>query len=427
MSRNARILAAIVLGAAAVVAAGTLPGTLAAAAVAVLVLLLVLVGPPRSEPPARAAEGRDGREDAPQAIEPVRELVSMLDVLNEGVLLLGERQVVLAANQSAARIVGRPRDRMVGVSLMRAARDHELVQLLRESTGQLREITVGDGRIILASATPLEFDAIRTLLTMQDVTALRRAERARQDLVANVSHELRTPIAAALALAETLEAGVDDPEHRERFVQRLTTEIERLRDIVERLLQLSRIESREEEFHIETLAVDELLRDAVERMAPVAERSSAAVVTDLSVEGVEVRADRERVVEVLTNLLDNAIRFSPPGGTVRLAVEPERSMARLCVSDEGPGIMPADRLRVFERFYTGERSRSPEGRGGTGLGLAIARHIVSRLGGEIWVGDGARGATLCFTLPLAGAPPPAAAAAGARAAQRRRRGRRAAE
>jgi signal transduction histidine kinase len=111
------------------------------------------------------------------------------------------------------------------------------------------------------------------------------------------------------------------------------------------------------------------------------------------------------VVEVLTNLIDNAIRFSPAGGSVTIEAERSDAMVRFSVRDQGPGILPSDRLRVFERFYTGEDARTTgAARGGTGLGLAIARHIVSRLGGEIWVSDDTPGATLCFTLPLD--PPP---------------------
>jgi signal transduction histidine kinase len=110
-----------------------------------------------------------------------------------------------------------------------------------------------------------------------------------------------------------------------------------------------------------------------------------------------VLADRERALEVLTNLLDNALRYAPAESTITVVVGPVGHAVRLCVRDQGPGILPADRQRIFERFYTADRARS--GGVGTGLGLSIARHIVSRLGGEIWVADETPGATLCFTLP----------------------------
>jgi signal transduction histidine kinase len=339
---------------------------------------------------------------------PSSEALAILDLLAEGVLLLGEDQTVFAANQAAANILGRPRVAMLGVSLIRAARDHELLQLLREAAGEPRELTVGDGRIVYATAAPVHEGRIRTVLTLQDLTSLRRAERARQDLVANVSHELRTPIAAAFALAETLESGVEDEAQRERFHRQLTGEIDRLAHIVDRLLRLSRIESRSEEFQVEPVEVDSLLTESLQRLLPVAERRSVRL-EGAAATGLVVRADRERVLEVLSNLLDNAIRHSPAGGVVSLDAVMEGNLVRFSVRDRGPGILPQDRLRVFERFYTGDRSRAPDGASGTGLGLAIARHIVSRLGGEIWVAEGSPGATLCFTLPRLDSPAAASA------------------
>src|SRR5690606_10188173 len=125
--------------------------------------------------------------------------------------------------RAASVMLGRPRSAMTGVSLIRAARDHVFLEVLREAAAEPRQVELGEGRVIFATATPVESDDIRTVLTLQDMTALRRAERARQDLIANVSHELRTPIAAALALAETLEAGVDEEDQRARFSQQLTS------------------------------------------------------------------------------------------------------------------------------------------------------------------------------------------------------------
>jgi len=329
---------------------------------------------------------------------PEREqMPALLDLFSEGILLLDAENTVIAANTAAAGILGRPRGRMTGVSLIRAARDHVFLDVLRESAAEPRQVELGEGRVIFATATPVESDEIRTVLTLQDMTALRRAERARQDLIANVSHELRTPIAAALALAETLESGVDEPDQRARFSRQLTSEIERLGRIVDRLLRLSRLESRAEEFHLEPFDVADLLAEAARRIAPVAEQRHVRLEHYVADGTPRASADRERVLEVLSNLVDNAIRHSPEGGQVLLRAERAGDGVEIDVCDEGPGILPQDRLRIFERFYTGDRSR---GDGlGTGLGLAIARHIVSRHGGEIWVAEVGEGATLSFTLP----------------------------
>src|SRR5690606_3094132 len=219
-------------------------------------------------------------------------------------------------------------------------------------------------RVVFATAGRVESGQIRTVLTLQDLTALRRAERARQELVANVSHELRTPIAAALALAETLESGVEDEAQRARFHQQLTAEVERLGRVVDRLLRLARLESRLEEFRMEDRDVPELLEEARRRMEPVAERATVTLeVVPSSDAPLRVHADRERVLEVMTNLLDNAVRHSPAGGRVTLSARRDADLVRVSVADQGPGIMPQDRTRIFERFYTGDRARTD---GGTG-------------------------------------------------------------
>jgi signal transduction histidine kinase len=240
----------------------------------------------------------------------------------------------------------------------------------------------------------------RTLLLVDDVTELMNAQRARSELVANVSHELRTPLAAARALAETLATGVDEAGERERFLARLVEELERLGAIVQRLLWLARLESGAEPFDTETLDTHALLDEAASRIAPVGEQRHVHLEAAADADAGLVLADRERVLEVLSNLLDNAVRFSPEGETVRMNASPDGGFVRFEVSDHGPGILPRDRERVFERFYTGDRSR--ESGAGTGLGLAIARRIVQRLGGRIWVADRTEpGASICFTLPSA--------------------------
>jgi len=373
-----------------------LPDGLDAAAAAVIVTVVGVVLAARVR--GATANARAISPADPASRPPEREqMTALLDLFSEGVLLLDAENTVIAANTAAAALLGRPRGSMTGVSLIRAARDHVFLEVLRESAAEPRQVELGEERVIFATATPVLSDDIRTVLTLQDMTALRRAERARQDLIANVSHELRTPIAAALALAETLESGVDEPDQRARFSRQLTSEIERLGRIVDRLLRLSRLESRAEEFTIETVDVAGLLAEAERRIAPVAEQRRVRIEHYVAEGTPRATADRERVLEVLANLVDNAIRHSPEGGQVMLRAERAGEGVQIDVCDDGPGIMPQDRLRIFERFYTGDRSR---GDGlGTGLGLAIARHIVTRHGGEIWVAEGGEGATLSFTLP----------------------------
>ncbi|MEX2447080.1 MAG: ATP-binding protein [Dehalococcoidia bacterium] len=403
MTRNATLTVLVVTVAA---AALLLPAPVAAAVGAAAVVAASML-PPREQPAPTPAPTTREVTSAPADVRP------LLDGLREGVLLVDAQETVVLVNQAAAQILDRPREAMEGVSLIRATRQHELLQTLREAAGEARDLTLDD-RVVQVAAYRLHDGhdgTVHTVLAIQDLTPLRRAERARVDLVANVSHELRTPIAAARAIAETLEDGVDEPEQRERFHRQLTVEVERLGDIVERLLRLSRLESRSEEFAVEALDPEALVAEAIEHMTPVARRADITFVStsDLA-PGTQVAADRERVIEVLTNLLDNAVRYSPPGIQVTVRLSPgdaeadtggaEPALVRCCVHDQGSGILPADRQRIFERFYTADRARAGAS---TGLGLAIARHIVSRLGGAIWVADATPGATLCFTLPRAGA------------------------
>jgi signal transduction histidine kinase len=392
-----RVAGWLVVAGAVALAVAVLPrGAAAGVAALVVVVAALTLGSPHDATTSQAPRPTPAAPVAPPRPEH-EQITALLDLFSEGVLLLDSENTVIAANTAAAQVLGRPLATMTGVSLIRAARDHVFLDVLRESAAQPREIELGEQRVIFATATPVASDEIRTVLTLQDMTALRRAERARQDLIANVSHELRTPIAAALALAETLESGVDEPDQHARFSRQLTSEIERLGRIVDRLLRLSRLESRAEEFYLETVNIRELLSEAERRIAPVAERRSVEMRCEVDPGTPPARADRERVLEVLANLIDNAIRHSPERGTVRLRASGLEEGVRIDVSDEGPGIAPQDRLRIFERFYTGDRSRG-DGMG-TGLGLAIARHIVSRLGGEMWVSDEVPGATLSFTLP----------------------------
>lgn len=330
-------------------------------------------------------------------------IAPVLDRLVEGVLLLDAEQTVRFANTAAAALFDRPREAMLDISLIRATREAELARVARDADGVPHEITLDAGLILRVTALALPDG--RTVITALDRTAQRRAERARQDLVANISHELRTPITAARALAETLEGGVPDEGQRAHFHRQLAGEIDRMQGIVERLIRLSRIEQGGEPFDLAPVAADGLVREAIKRVDPPAERARVALSGQTPVEAsaMLVLADRERILEVLTNLLDNAIKFSSPGDTVTAGAEPVDGVVRFWVRDEGPGIMPNERLRVFERFYTSDRARAAGQPTGTGLGLSIARQIVTRHGGEIWVADEPRGTTICFTVPVAAA------------------------
>lgn len=403
MTAPRRLALALPLAAIAAAAVLALPrGPAAAAALACALALAALALRPAASaaPPAEAPPPHEAAPDAPPSP------LAPLEALPIGVALLDGGLAVRAANPAFAGIAGQPLEGMIGVSLIRATREYDLTAAARERPAEPREVTLAGGRAARVHAAPIDPPlpgGASLLLAVEDVTALRDARRARSDLVANLSHELRTPIAGARAIAETLRTAAADPAGRERFLGLLTGELERMNGLVQRMLRLAQLESEHDPLELEAVGAASLLEDAAERFGPVAERRGVRIEVGPAEAGA-VRADRARAGEALANLLDNALRHSPQGACVRLAAFADggggAAAVRFEVRDEGPGILPQERGRVFERFYTGDAAR--EAGSHTGLGLAIARRLVRQQGGRIWVADRTPGATLCFTLARAG-------------------------
>ncbi|MCE7937895.1 MAG: hypothetical protein DYG90_04715, partial [Chloroflexi bacterium CFX6] len=244
-----------------------------------------------------------------------------------------------------------------------------------------------------------------TVIALRDDTELERLARARRDLVANVSHDLRTPLTSIGLLADALlTARFDDASRRTAVVAQIRDQLQTLQTLADDMVALNQIESGRALLKLQPEPLADLVRSVADRMAPQIEaagvRLAIAIPDDLL-----VLVDRMHIVRVLTNLMDNALRFSPPGGQVAVGVEPadEPDRVAVSVSDEGPGIAPGDLERVFERFYRADRARTHRN---AGLGLAIARHIVGGHGGRIWAANNpGRGATFRFTVPVATSDP----------------------
>jgi two-component system phosphate regulon sensor histidine kinase PhoR len=326
-------------------------------------------------------------------------LATLIDELSDAILIADADGRVLLANAAARGDAGHD---VVGRRLPEVVRDHEVLVAIRTARdGREATATVERSeprRFMRALARPL--DGGQLLVVLQDLTALRRLETVRSDFVANVSHELRRPISSLKAMAEALEDGaLDDSAVARDFVHRMQQEIDGLAQLTSELLTLTRIESGVDTLTLALQAPADLLADCARRMGPLAARADVALLVEPG-EAPSVRADGERVAQVLANLVHNAVKFTPAGGSVRLSATREDGHVAFSVADTGVGIDRADLERVFERFYKADRSRSG---GGTGLGLAIAKHIVQAHGGSIEArSDGpGRGATFRFTLPLA--------------------------
>ncbi len=332
-------------------------------------------------------------------------LSAVLSQMTDGVAILDEQGRVSMLNPSAERIFGQREAQAMGRSAAEVFRNHQLFDLWRGSaaTGKSNALTVEiglDRTFLQAIATPLgESLSGSTLLLFQDLTRLRRLETVRSDFIANISHELRTPLASLQALSESLQEGaLEDPAAGRRFLEQMQKEIDVINQIIRELLELSTIESGQVPLSLQAVAPVSLWDGAVERLQLQAERNTLHLFNRCP-EGLPlVKADPSRMEQMMINLLHNAIKFTPPGGTIEVSAEARPAEVVFSIRDTGVGISGEDLPQIFERFYKADRSRSG---GGTGLGLAIARHIVELHGGRIWAESAeGKGSTFFFTLPI---------------------------
>ncbi len=229
---------------------------------------------------------------------------------------------------------------------------------------------------------------------------LEKVERMRKDFVINVSHELRTPLASIQGYTETLMDGaLHEPEHNMRFLGIIRHNAERLARLTEDLLTLSRVEQKRQKFEFECYPANALLREAIDLVRPIAEKKHIRLDQEPSPEAAEAWCDSEAVSQILSNLLDNAIKYTPDGGSITVGVRPAGRFVEMFVRDTGAGIPPEDLPRLFERFYRVDKARSRE-LGGTGLGLSIVKHLVAAHNGVTRVESAPnQGSTFFFTLP----------------------------
>lgn len=332
-------------------------------------------------------------------------LSAVLNQMADGVLITDADGRVQLLNPAAERLFQIEQEEALGRSVVEVMRYHQLVELWREAKRGQRQsmmLEIGAQHLFLqVVAIPLKTTLPgSTMLLFQDLTQLRRLETVRRDFISNVSHELRTPLASLKALTETLQEGaLDDPPAARRFLIRMETEIDNLTQLVNELLELSRIESGKVPLSFQRVFPCDLLKPAYDRMTLQAERAGLELILDCPSDLPIVFADPDRISQVLINLVHNAIKFTPPEGKITLSAYRDEEYIVFYVRDTGVGIPKKDLTRIFERFYKADQARAG---GGTGLGLSIARHMIESHGGYIWAeSEEDIGSTFYFTLPIA--------------------------
>jgi two-component system phosphate regulon sensor histidine kinase PhoR len=351
------------------------------------------------------ARSFEGRVEA--ASQERNRLMAAINSSVDAVVALGEDGVVRFANAAAESLVGKGEDGLVGRPLAWAIADRDVIEAVRrareEGLASRHLVKRPNRRILEAFVAPIAGGGEWAfLLVFHDVTELKQLDDVRRDFVANVSHELRTPLSGVKSVIETLQGGaVEDPKTARDFLARAETEVGRLVQLLEELMALSRIESGDLRFTERPLDMRDIVRSVGRRMAPYAERAGVELRVDVDGQAQEVSGDPAALERAVVNLVDNAIKFTPGGGSVDLSSRAEDGSVTIVVADTGAGIDPLDLPRVFERFFKADRARQS---GGTGLGLAIVKHTVEAHGGSIGV-DSQLGAGSVFRLklPLAGA------------------------
>lgn len=335
-------------------------------------------------------------------------LGTVLEGMVEGVIAINERQHVLFANESAGRLLFFSPEEAEGKPLFESVRNHQLQKAATEVLNTLEpqrmevELESTSDRILGVTTTPLPGEPCPGLvIVLFDMTELRRLESLRQEFVANVSHELKTPLSSIKAYTETLIRGAkDDPEISQTFLMRIEEQAERLHELIMDLISLASIESGNQVFDIVDIELRPFVEACLVDQQKVAESKNIEFVVEEVEPSINVKADEEGLHQIIGNLINNAIKYTPEQGRITIRWEYEESnMVLLQVQDTGIGIEEKYQARLFERFFRVDKARSRE-LGGTGLGLSIVKHLVQSFNGTIGViSKVGEGTTFLVRLP----------------------------
>jgi two-component system phosphate regulon sensor histidine kinase PhoR len=331
-------------------------------------------------------------------------LVAILSGLTDGVMMTDSQRIIVLANPAAERLFNFKQTKVTGRPLIEAILDHDVDNVVKKcldtASEQNAQVDSAGGRFIRVIAVPITTDnTTGALILFQDLTELRSLQTMRREFVGNISHELRTPIAAIKAIVDTLRDGaVNDQEAAMDFLNRLEVEVDGMTQMVAELIELSRIETGKIKLKLELVNLNLLIEEVIARLSPQAERQQVSLSAELSPELPDVSADKERIRQVILNIIHNAIKFTPSNGRIVISTKLDGQSVVTQVSDTGIGISKEDLPHIFERFFKADKSRATSG---TGLGLAIAKHIVQTHGGSVWVqSEPGKGSTFGFNLPL---------------------------
>lgn len=335
-----------------------------------------------------------------------QKLEVILSELRDGVIITDQSGTIVLINPSAEQLFIGKAGKSNSMHLTRILRHHQLIELWRLTQDTKQDhrqvIEIPQDKLFLqASTRTIQFgDHDYILMLFQDLTEIRRFETVRRDFISNISHELRTPLASLKALTETLQDGAfQDSRVADRFLNRIAVEVDSITHMVSELLELSRIESGRVKLHFEVIDPQDLLDQAYQRMLTQANRAGLMLEINPDSGIPDISADPARLLQVLINLIHNAVKFTPEGGRVELGLHQDNNLVTFSIADSGVGIPMDEQERIFERFYKTDRSRSG---GGTGLGLSISKHIVEAHNGRIWVeSQEAVGSTFYFQIPIA--------------------------
>ncbi len=333
------------------------------------------------------------------------ELLTILENMTDGIIMTDNEGNITLVNAACKKILNVEGKEITAKPLIEVFRDHQLNDILKRclNTGKQQATQFESGalkKFIQAVAIPVSSDGLNgALILLQDLTELRSLQTMRRELIGNISHEFRTPLAGIKAMAETLQDGaINEQDAARDFLNRIEAEVDRLTQMVSELTELSRIESGKVELMPEIVDINRLIQEVLDQLAPQAERQNLVLKTRFDAGQLLVKADKERMRQVIINLVHNSIKFSRPGGAITAITGKQGNLAVIEIADEGTGISKDDLLHIFERFYKADKSRRGQGRG---MGLAIAKHIVQAHGGSISAtSEEGRGTTIRFTLPL---------------------------